>query len=210
MSKSKKKKQPSGNTIALNRKAKHDFHLSEKMEAGVALSGWEVKALRAGRGQLTESYVVFEKGEAWLLHAMIQPLPEACTHYVTEPTRMRKLLLHRREIEKLQRAADQKGYTIVATALYWKKHMVKCEIALAKGKQQHDKRQTEKDRDWNIQKQRAMRHTKSALISGFSKINCASCINTVCGCVLRHCQEAVKKVFETGGTKTVVLSASCK
>lgn len=154
---SKSKKKPNSNTIAQNRKARHDFHLSDNMEAGVALTGWEVKALRAGRGQLTESYVVFNNNEAWLLGAMIQPLPEACTHYVTEPSRMRKLLLHRREIEKLQAAADQKGYTIVATALYWKQHMVKCDIALGKGKQQHDKRQTEKDRDWSVQKQRTMR-----------------------------------------------------
>lgn len=157
MSKSKKKKKPGGNTIAQNRKARHDYFIEDRFEAGVALSGWEVKALRAGKGQLTDSYVFFKNGEAWLFGAQIQPLPEACTHYVTEPTRMRKLLLHRREISKLQEAAEQKSYTVVATALYWKKHMVKCEVALAKGKQMHDKRQTEKERDWNVQKQRVIR-----------------------------------------------------
>ena len=160
MSKSKKK-QNSSNTIAQNRKARHDFFLQDKMEAGIALAGWEVKALRAGRGQLTESYVVFDKGEAWLLGAQIQPLPQACTHYVTEPGRMRKLLMKRKELSKLAIASEQKGYTIVATALYWKNHLVKCEVALGKGKQQHDKRQTEKDRDWNIQKQRTMRENNT-------------------------------------------------
>ena len=157
MSKTKKKQKPGSSTIAQNRKARHDFFIEDKIEAGVALTGWEVKALRAGRGQLTDSYVVFEKNEAWLLNALIQPLPEACTHYVTDPSRMRKLLLNRREINKLQAASEQKGYTVVATALYWKKHMVKCEVSLAKGKQMHDKRQSLKERDWNLQKQRTMR-----------------------------------------------------
>jgi len=151
-----KKKKTSGNTIAQNRKARHDFFLEERFEAGLALAGWEVKALRAGRGQLTESYVVFHKNEAWLMGAQIQPLPQASTHFVTEPTRTRKLLLHRRQLEKLYEATTQKGHTIVATAMYWKQHLVKCEIAIAKGKQQHDKRQTEKERDWNKQKQRVM------------------------------------------------------
>ncbi len=121
------------------------------------LNGWEVKALRAGRGQLTDSYVVFHQGEAWLMGAQIQPMPEASTHFVTDPTRKRKLLLQRRQINKLQEANDQKGYTIVVTAMYWKNHLVKCEVCLAKGKQQHDKRQTDKERDWNLQKQRTMR-----------------------------------------------------
>jgi len=151
-----KKKKPGSNTIAQNRKARHDFFLEERFEAGVALAGWEVKALRAGKGQLTESYVVFNRNEAWLLGAQISPLPEASTHFVTEPTRQRKLLMHRRELNKLMEATNQKGHTIVATALYWKNHLVKCEVAIAKGKQQHDKRQTEKERDWNKQKQRIM------------------------------------------------------
>ena len=157
MSKASKKKKPSGNTIAQNKKARHDYFIEERFEAGLALSGWEVKALRAGKGQLTDSYVIFKNGEAWLFGAQIHPLPEACTHYVTDPIRTRKLLLKHREIARLQEAAEQKSYTVVATALYWKKHLVKCEIALAKGKQLHDKRQTEKERDWNVQKQRLMR-----------------------------------------------------
>lgn len=154
-----KKKKPGSNTIAQNKKARHDYFIEDRFEAGLVLTGWEVKALRAGRGQLTDSYVVFHKDEAWLLGTQIQPLPQASTHFVTEPNRTRKLLLHRRELEKLYEATTQKGHTIVATALYWKNHLVKCEVAIAKGKQQHDKRQTEKDRDWDKQKQRVMQHS---------------------------------------------------
>lgn len=156
MSKANKKKKPQSSTIAQNKRARHDYFLESKFEAGVALLGWEVKALRAQRGQMTESYVLVQNGEAWLQGAQIQPLPQACTHYVTEPARPRKLLLNRRELNKIAEAKDQKGYTIVATSLYWKAHMVKCEIAIAKGKQLHDKRQTEKEREWNIQKQRVL------------------------------------------------------
>lgn len=152
-----KKKKTSSNTIAQNKKARHDFFIEEKFEAGVALSGWEVKSLRAGKGQLTDSYVIFKDGEAWLFGSQIQPLPQASTHFVTDPQRTRKLLLKRRELSKLSEATDQKGHTIVATALYWKRHLVKCEVAIAKGKQQHDKRQTEKERDWQKEKQRALR-----------------------------------------------------
>lgn len=152
----KKKKQPSNNTIALNKRAKFDYFIEDRIEAGLVLNGWEVKALRAGKGQLTDSYVTFKNGEAWLLNAQIQPLATASTHFVTEPTRTRKLLLNRRELTRLQDAVEQKSYTVVATALYWKKHMVKCEVALAKGKKQHDKRDTEKERDWDRQKQRIM------------------------------------------------------
>lgn len=155
MSKPKKKKNTS-NTIALNKKARHEYFIEHKFEAGVALTGWEVKALRASRGQITESYVLVQNGEAWLHGAQITPLPQACTHFVTDPLRYRKLLLNRRELDKLVIAKDQKGYTIVATAMYWKGHLVKCEIAIAKGKQLHDKRQTIKEREWNIQKQRTL------------------------------------------------------
>ena len=150
---SKKPKQNS-NTIALNKKAKFDFELFERMEAGLALTGWEIKSLRSGKGQITDTYVVFKNNEAWLQAAQIQPLVSASTHFVTDPYRNRKLLLHRRQIDRLQEAKEQKGYTVVATALYWKNHIVKCEIALAKGKKQHDKRQTEKERDWERDKQR--------------------------------------------------------
>lgn len=155
-----KKKQASGNTIALNKRAKFDYHLQDRTEAGIALLGWEVKSLRAGKVQLTDSYVIFKNGEAWLLGAQITPLATASTHFVTDPTRTRKLLLKSKEIDKLQQAAEQKGYTVVATALYWKAHLVKVEVALGKGKQEHDKRETEKERDWNRQKQRIMQHAQ--------------------------------------------------
>lgn len=152
----KTKKKTGSNTIALNKKAKFDFELHDRMEAGLALQGWEVKSLRKGKVQLTDTYVIFKNGEAWLLGTHITPLPEASTHFVTDPTRTRKLLLKRKEIAKLQEAAEQKGYTVVATALYWKAHLVKCEVALGKGKQLHDKRETEKARDWDRQKQRIL------------------------------------------------------
>lgn len=160
MSKAKKKK-PGANTIAQNKKVRHDYFIEERLEAGLVLNGWEVKALRAGKGQLTDSYVIIKNGEAWLLGAQIQPLPQVSTHFVADPTRTRKLLLKQRELSKLMQASEQKGYTIVATALYWKRHLIKCEIGLAKGKQLHDKRQSDKERDWSVQKQRAMReHNK--------------------------------------------------
>ena len=152
-------KKASGGTIALNRRARHDYHLEERLEAGLALEGWEVKSLRAGKAQLVDSYVLFKDGEAFLLGALITPLASASTHFVTDPTRTRKLLLNRRELNRFAGAVQQKGYTCVATALYWKHHRVKCEIALAKGKALHDKRETEKARDWQRQKQRMMRHS---------------------------------------------------
>lgn len=153
----KKKKAPASNTIALNKKAKHDYFIEERFEAGMELQGWEVKACREGKAQLTDCYVVFKNDQAWLLGARIQPLSCASTHYVTEPDRTRRLLLNRRQIDKLMVAVDQKGHTCVCTALYWKKHLIKCEIALAKGKASHDKRETERERDWDRQKQRILR-----------------------------------------------------
>ncbi|HEY5717035.1 MAG TPA: SsrA-binding protein SmpB [Motiliproteus sp.] len=155
MAKAKKKGTGSG-TIALNKKARFDYHIEETFEAGMALSGWEVKSLRAGKAQLVDSYVILQNQEAWLVGAHISPLQTACTHVVADPIRDRKLLLHRRELAKLFAATEQKGHTCIALALYWKGSKVKCEIALAKGKKQHDKRDTEKDRDWNRQKQRIM------------------------------------------------------
>lgn len=149
----KKPKQPT-NVIVQNKKIRHDYFIEDTFEAGIALAGWEVKALRAGKIQLTDSHVFFKNGEAFLLNVLITPLPTASTHFVTEPTRVRKLLLNRREINKLEQAVEQKGYTCVCTKLYWKKHLIKAEIALAKGKAKHDKRATEKDRDWNREKER--------------------------------------------------------
>lgn len=149
---------PQNNTIAQNKKARFDYHLEEKFEAGIALQGWELKSLRAGKAQLTDSYVLLKNNEAWLIGALITPLQTVSTHFVTDPTRTRKLLLKRREIDRLIGATQQKGYTCVCTALYWKGHLVKAAIELAKGKQLHDKRETEKERDWNREKQRVVRH----------------------------------------------------
>lgn len=158
MAKSAKKK-PGANTIVRNKRAGYDYHITERFEAGLALLGWEVKSLRDKKVQLTDSYVLLKNGEAWLIGVNIQPLNTASTHYVTDPGRTRKLLLNRRELNKIEAAVQQKGFTCVCTALYWKHHLVKCEIALAKGKVEHDKRENEKDRDWQRQKQRILRHT---------------------------------------------------
>ncbi|WP_339339822.1 SsrA-binding protein SmpB [uncultured Oceanicoccus sp.] len=155
----KKKPKQSSNTIAQNKKARHDYHLEQKFEAGVQLQGWEVKSLRMGEIQITDTYVLMKDGEAFLLGAHINPLKTVSTHYVTDPTRTRKLLLNKRELARLLAATQQDGRTCVCTALYWKGHLVKAEICIAKGKQQHDKRQAEKNKDWDKQKQRIMRHT---------------------------------------------------
>lgn len=151
-----KNKPSSPGSICQNKRARFDYHIHEKFEAGLALTGWEVKSLRAGKAQLTDSYVFLKDGEAWLLNAHITPLQTACTHVVAEPTRPRKLLLHKRELAKLFASTEQKGHTCIALALYWKGSKVKCEIGLAKGKKEHDKRDSEKDRDWQRQKQRIM------------------------------------------------------
>lgn len=156
--KQKKPKTPSS-TIALNKKAKFDYFIEERIEAGIALEGWEVKSLREGRVQLSESYVLLKSGEAWLLGCNITPLPTASTHIHPDPTRTRKLLLHRREIDRLVGAMDRKGYAVVATAMYWKHGKVKLEIGMAKGKKEFDKRAVDKDRDWKRDKQRIMKHS---------------------------------------------------
>ncbi len=154
---SKKKPGTLSSTIVLNKKARHDFSLEERFEAGLVLEGWEVKSLRAGRVQLRDSYVLLKDGEAWLLGTLITPLPTASTHIHPDPSRTRKLLLNRKELDALIGAVERKGYTAVPTALYWKKGRAKVEIALAKGKQTHDKRATEKDRDWQREKGRIMK-----------------------------------------------------
>ncbi|AQZ93644.1 SsrA-binding protein SmpB [Halopseudomonas phragmitis] len=156
MSKQKKPQANSG-TIALNKKAKHDYFVEERFEAGLALTGWEVKSLRAGKAQLVDSYVVFKNGEAFLFGAHITPLLSASTHVIADPIRTRKLLLNARELEKLISGVQQKGYSCVPMALYWKKHLVKCEIALVRGKKDFDKRETEKERDWAREKARIVR-----------------------------------------------------
>lgn len=153
----KKKSNKPGNVIAQNKRASFDYHLLETFEAGIALSGWEVKSLRMGKADLADSYVIMKNGEAYLLGAHIIPLDTASTHYVTDPTRTRKLLLHKKELAKILAAITQKGQTCVCTQIYWKGHLVKARIALATGKKAHDKRDTEKDKDWARQKQRIVR-----------------------------------------------------
>lgn len=157
MAKSKKDKKSSSNTIVLNKKARHDFNLEERFEAGIVLEGWEVKSLRAGKVQIRDSYVFIKNNEAWLSSTVITPLQTASTHIHPEPQRIRKLLLNRDEISKLTGAVERKGYTLVATAMYWKHGRAKLEIALAKGKKEHDKRATEKDRDWKREKARILK-----------------------------------------------------
>ena len=143
--------------IAENRKARFDYFIEERYEAGLALQGWEVKAMRAGRAQLKESYVTLRKTEAYLFGAHISPLNSASSHVVADPTRTRKLLLHASELSGLIGAVERKGYTLVPLELYWKNGRAKLAFGLAKGKKQHDKRATEKDRDWQRDKARIMR-----------------------------------------------------
>lgn len=144
-------------TIALNKRARFEFHLEERLEAGIALEGWEVKALREGRVQFADSYVLLKDGEAFLFGCRINALPTASTHVEPDPLRTRKLLLHRREIDRLTGLVDRKGKTVVPTAMYWSKGKAKVEIGIATGKRQHDKRKTERDRDWDRQKARIMK-----------------------------------------------------
>jgi SsrA-binding protein len=143
--------------IAVNRRARHDYFIEERLEAGVVLHGWEVKALRAGRLQLTEAYVLLRGDEAWLFGAHVSPLPTASTHVQPDPTRSRKLLLHRRQIDSLVGAVERKGRTIVPLAMYWKNGRAKLEIGLAKGKKEHDKRADTRERDWEREKARVMK-----------------------------------------------------
>ncbi|MFT4197292.1 MAG: SsrA-binding protein SmpB [Pseudoxanthomonas sp.] len=156
-------KDKAGGTIALNKRARHEYHLEQRMEAGLELQGWEVKAIRAGRANIGESYAVVRWGELFLFGAQITPLIQASTHVLADDRRTRRLLLHRREIDTLIGKVERDGYTLIPTALYWKGNKVKAELALAKGKQAHDKRAAERDRDWAREKQRAMRaHNRDA------------------------------------------------
>jgi SsrA-binding protein len=155
MNKSGKKK--SSSTIAVNKKARHDYFIEQSFESGLVLEGWEVKSLRAGRAQITETYVHLKNGEAWVIGAHISPLNTASTHIKPDPTRTRKLLLNRKELDRMVGAVERKGYTLVALSLYWSKGRAKLEIALAKGKKQHDKRASDKDRDWQRQKARILK-----------------------------------------------------
>ena len=148
---------PVTKTIALNKRARHEYHLEQRHEAGLALQGWELKSIRAGRANIGDAYAMVNDGELFLYGSQITPLIQASTHVIANDRRTRKLLMHRREIDQLVGKIQRDGYTIVPTALYWKGNKVKLEIALAKGKQAHDKRDAARDRDWAREKQRAMR-----------------------------------------------------
>jgi len=154
---SKKKPLSDDNTIAINKKARFDYFIEDSFEAGLVLEGWEVKSLRAKSIQVKESYISIKNGEAFLQGAHITPLNTASTHITPDATRKRKLLMHRKEIDRLVGAVDRKGYTVVPVKLYWKKGRAKIEVGLAKGKQMHDKRASQKDRDWQRDKSRVLK-----------------------------------------------------
>lgn len=158
MSKNKHKAPPA--TIAVNRRARHDYFVEDRFEAGIELQGWEVKSLRAGRVQMNESYALVRDGQIWLFGAHISPLPSASTHVKPDPTRTRRLLLHRAEINRLIGAVERKGYALVPLSLYWKRGRVKLELGLAKGKKQHDKRATEREREWSRDRERLLKHSR--------------------------------------------------
>jgi SsrA-binding protein len=147
-------------SIVENKKAFHDYFVEERFEAGIALEGWEVKAIRAGRAQLKEAYVTVSNGEVFLIGAHVSPLPTASTHVQPDPTRTRKLLLNAGEINKLIGAVERAGYTLVPINLHYARRRIKLEIGLAKGKKQHDKRASERDRDWKREQQRLLRHAR--------------------------------------------------
>lgn len=155
-SKKKSTKSP-GSTIVLNRRARHEYHVEDRIEAGVVLEGWEVKSLRAGKIQIIDGYIFLKNGEAFLIGAVITPMLSASSHIETDPRRTRKLLLHKQEISRLIGAVDRKGFTVIATAMYWKRGKAKVELGLAKGKKQHDKRASEKSRDWEREKGRVLK-----------------------------------------------------
>jgi SsrA-binding protein len=145
-------------SIVQNKKAFHDYFIEERFEAGIALEGWEVKAIREGRAQLKEPYVIVSGGEIFLIGAHVSPLPTASTHIQPDPTRTRKLLLKAGEINKLIGAVERAGYTLVPLDMHYTRGRVKLEIGLAKGKKQFDKREAEKERDWKREQQRMLRH----------------------------------------------------
>ena len=160
MSKKAGKKKTGGDSasIAVNRRARFEYFIEERFEAGLVLHGWEVKSLRAGRINVTEAYVLIRNGEAFLIGCNIPPLPTASTHVNPDPTRTRKLLLHQKELAKLVGATEQRGYTVVPLDLHWSRGKAKLSIGLAKGKKQHDKRADKKERDWQREKERLLKH----------------------------------------------------
>ena len=144
-------------TIAINKRARFEYHIEERIEAGLALQGWEVKALREGRIQFADSYILLKDSEAFLFGCTINPLPTVASHLDADPLRTRKLLLHRREIDRLTGLVDRKGKTVVPTAMYWKRGRAKVEIGVATGRKSHDKRRVQRDRDWERQKARILK-----------------------------------------------------
>ena len=160
MAEKKQSKKAGSGSIAHNKKARFDYLIDQKMEAGIVLEGWEVKSLRAGKIQLTDAYVIMHRGEAFLQGTHITPLSSASSHVNPESLRSRKLLLNRREIDQLNGAVDRRGMTIVALGLYWKNNRVKVEIATAQGKKRHDKRASEKAKDWQREKSRILKSAR--------------------------------------------------
>lgn len=160
MSAKNKKFSEQSNSIAINKKAFHDYHIERRYESGLVLEGWEVKSIRSGRIQIKDSYVIIKRGEAFLLGMHISPLPTTSTHLKADPLRTRKLLLHASELRTLIGSVQRKGYTLAPLSLYWKKNRVKLEIGLAKGKKEFDKRETLKQRDWDREKQRTLKMSR--------------------------------------------------
>ncbi|MEW6981718.1 SsrA-binding protein SmpB [Colwelliaceae bacterium 6471] len=154
----KKSNKSNSNTIALNKKARHNYTLTEKFEAGISLQGWEIKSIRSGKVNISDCYVFIKDREAFLVGAEIMPLNAASSHVICEPNRSRRLLLNRRELDRLAGAVDRDGYSLIATAMYWKQNWVKLEFYLGKGKKDHDKRADIKDREWQVDKGRLMKN----------------------------------------------------
>src|SRR3990167_305696 len=154
------KTQKTDASIALNRKATHDYFIEERFGAGIVLHGWEVKSLRAHQVSLDQAYVLIKQGEAWIFGATMTPLSTTASHIHADPLRNRKLLLHARELDKLIGNVERKGYTLIPLSLYWKNNRVKLAIGLAKGKKQHDKRQSSKERDWKLEKARLLKSSR--------------------------------------------------
>ncbi len=154
----KKAHKPGSATIALNKRARHEYFIEEEFEAGLSLQGWEVKSLRASKVNISESYILLRDGEAYLFGATFQPLSVASSHVVCDPTRNRKLLLNQRELDSLYGRVNREGYTVVPLSLYWKNAWAKLKIGVARGKKEHDKRDEIKEREWKLDKARIMKH----------------------------------------------------
>ncbi|QCP60523.1 SsrA-binding protein SmpB [Pantoea sp. SO10] len=156
----KKVNKPGSATIALNKRARHEYFIEEEFEAGMSLQGWEVKSLRAGKANISDSYILFRDGEAYLFGSTFQPLAVASTHVVCDPTRSRKLLLKQRELDSLYGRVNREGFTVVALSMYWKNAWAKLKIGVARGKKEHDKRDDVKEREWKMDKARIMKNSK--------------------------------------------------